>query len=313
MKAAFIGAGWVAGRHLQNLIQEPDFEMIGHVSPIEAEREAAVQRWGGRGYTDINSLLAHESVDVVWVCVPPHQHGPIEALLIERRIPFFVEKPLSADRLTGVQIAESIKHSGLPVAVGYHWRAIGALSAVRESLAVNPARMVIGRWHDATPPPAWWHKQSTSGGQMVEQATHLIDLARSLLGNATVKAASAAHHQRDRFPDLDVDVVNAALLDFPNQTIGMFSATSFLAKPAAIDLQLICDGLLITITQDKVIFDDGHEPFSPAFGIDPFLAEDRAFMRAAASRDGSLLYSTYADALVTHHLCHDILEASHSP
>jgi predicted dehydrogenase len=312
MKIAFIGAGWVAGQHLQYLVGEPNIEVVGHVSPIQAERETAVKHWGGRGYSDTATLLQHETVDAVWICVPPHQHGDIERQLLARKIPMFIEKPLSADRATAVELATLIEQSGLVVAVGYHWRAVGALNAVKASLAQNPARMVTGRWHDATPPPAWWRKQATSGGQMVEQATHVIDLARTLLGDASVKAASASQQPRVAFPDMDVDVVSAALLQFPNHVPGVFSATCLLGGAADVDVQLYCEGLLITITRESVIFDDGKTKREEPFGINPFLTEDRAFIQAILTGDKSLLYCSYADALVTHQLCHNILEASHT-
>jgi hypothetical protein len=38
--------------------------------------------------------------------------------------------------------------------------------------------------------------------------------------------------------------------------------------------------------------------------------EDRAFLQAVAQNDRSLLVSSYADALLTHHLCFDVQAAS---
>lgn len=49
--------------------------------------------------------------------------------------------------------------------------------------------MVKGTWHASTPPPAWWLSQGRSGGQFVEQATHL-------LGEAVVTHAVADRRER---------------------------------------------------------------------------------------------------------------------
>jgi predicted dehydrogenase len=310
MKIAVIGAGWAANRHLGVLSAELDVEIVGHVTPIPEQLGAAVKRWGGRGYADVESLLKHETVEAVWIAVPPGEHGLIERTLLAHKIPFFVEKPLSADRSTAEHIGEAIERERAIVGVGYHWRALDTLPAVRQKLAENPARMVIGQWHDATPPPFWWRHQATGGGQMVEQATHLVDLARALLGHATVASALAACHARPQYPDADVDDVSTALLRFGNETVGMFSATCLLGGPALIHLQLICEGLLITITQAGVVYDYGTEKREFKARSDPFVTEDRAFIKAVKQNDRSLLYSSYADALLTHRLCHDILEAS---
>ncbi len=311
MRTAFVGAGWVANRHLASLSAAPEVEIVGHVSPLPDELSAATHRWGGRGYRTVRELLATEKVDAAWITVPPGEHGEIETAFLGEGIPLFIEKPLSADRATGERIGDAIREKGIIAAVGYHWRAMDTLPEVRHVLAANPARMVLGAWHDATPPPAWWRRQSTSGGQMVEQATHLVDLARSLVGEAKLLGSTGADRPRVAYPDADVASVSAALLSFAGGVPGVFSATCVLGSQAEVYVKLVCEGLLITITQGGVTYDLGSEKREVRLGKDPFLAEDQAFLRAIQCGDPGLLFSSYADALKTHALCHDILEQSH--
>ena len=54
------------------------------------------------------------------------------------------------------------------------------MAEVRERLAAEPPGLVVARWLDRTPPPAWWGRADEGGGQVVEQATHLYDLAAIL-------------------------------------------------------------------------------------------------------------------------------------
>jgi predicted dehydrogenase len=255
-------------------------------------------------------LLQHEEVDAAWITVPPGSHGEIEMSLVERGIPFFVEKPLSADRRTGEEIAATVASKGIIAGVGYHWRAMDSIPEVKRTLAGKPAHMVCAAWHDATPPPVWWRHQATSGGQMVEQATHLFDIARFLVGEACVTAAAAGRHERPKYPDADVDDVSAALLRFNGGAIGVFTATCLLGSNAAVYVQLMCEGLLITVTQGGVTYDTGRERREVRVGNDPGVAEDRAFLEAVRRNDPTLLFSSYADALLSHRLTHDVLEAS---
>jgi predicted dehydrogenase len=308
MKIAMIGAGF-ANQHLQVLVKEPGVEIVGHVARRPESAQAAAHKWGGRAYVDVDSLLESEQVDAAWVCVPPGAHGEIEYALLERNIPFFVEKPLSADRRTAEEIGEVIARKHAIVGVGYHMRAMDTLPEVRVALAEKPARMAVGQWHTTTPPPLWWRHQATSGGQMVEQATHLVDLARLLLGEGVLKGALAARHERPRYPDADVADTSAALVEFPGATVGVFSATCVLAHSASVHLQLMCEGLLITITQQSVTYDTGAVKREVKIASDPVLIEDRAFLRAVESGDPALLLSSYDDALKTHRLTHAILEA----
>lgn len=309
MKIAFIGAGGIAHRHLNAMNGKLDIEVVGFASPNAQRNQSAVNTWGGHAYINTLSLLENESPDAVWVCVPPHQHGEIEHLLIERNIPMMIEKPLSADRQTATRIAEQLAASGTIAAVGYHWRALDFLPEVRDLLAQHPAHMVIGAWHGSTPGAAWWQQQATSGGQMVEQATHLVDIARALLGDATVKASSAAYQQREAYPGLDVAGVSAALLDF-NGIVGSFTATCLLNGHAAAHIQLVCEGTLITLKQDSVIIDDGKTRRELKPEEDPFLIENRAFLQAIETGDTSHLLCDYAEALKTHHVMHDIVDKS---
>jgi predicted dehydrogenase len=310
MNVAMIGTGGIAAKHLSVLAAEPNIAIVGHMSPTAEHAAAAARRWGGRPYTSHAELLQRERPDAVWICVPPLAHGTLERDLIDQHIPFFVEKPLSADRLTAEQIAASISNSGLIVGVGYHWRAMDTIPYVQETIATNPPRMVIGAWHDATPPPLWWRVQALSGGQMVEQATHLFDLARLLVGEARVIGATASRQERSAYPDMDVADVSAALIQYERGAAGVFSATCLLGGAAAIHVQLVCEGLLITITQAGVTYDTGSERRELRARHDPFVAENRAFLEAVSRNDPMLLFSSYADALLTHRLCCDVLERS---
>lgn len=149
-------------------------------------------------------------------------------------------------------------------------------------------------------------------GQVVEQATHLFDVARYLLGEAKVVAASAKRHVRPAYPDADIADVNASLLQFDKGAIGVFTATCLLESAAAINVQLVCEGLLITLTQKNVTFDTGREFSETTVSEDPFTRENRAFIEAVKCSDSSLMFSSYEDALHTHQLTFDVLALSNS-
>ena len=310
MKVGFIGAGGIAGRHLRSLAPESDIEIVGHADQSLERAEAAAERWGGRAYGSQAELLEREAPDAVWVCVPPAFHGDIERDLIERGQPFFVEKPLANDRETPERIAEAIARAGLVVGVGYQFRAMDNMPELREVLTANPARLASGVWLGSTPGTPWWQRQEISGGQIVEQATHLFDVSRYLLGEATVLSAVATRPPRPAYPDMDVASVNAALLRYEGGLPGAFAVTCLLEHTATVHLDLVCDGMLITFTGESVTYDDGKERREVPSSNDPFLAEDRAFLAAVQAKDPSLVVCDYAEALATHRLCCDVRDAA---
>jgi predicted dehydrogenase len=312
MRIAMVGTGGIAVRHLECLRRFDDVEIVGHVSHHQQRADEAAARFGGRGYVDLARMLAAETPDAVFICAIPSDHGATELCLIERGIPFFVEKPLDADGKTAARIGSQLRRNKrrLVTAVGYHWRAMDTIPELRHELSVTPPHMVLAAWHDSTPPPAWWRNQRQSGGQIVEQVTHLFDIARHLVGDARVLASTAVRVDRLLYPDADVAAVSSALLQYDSGASGIFTATCLLNATAAVHVQFVCEGRLITLHQGGVVYDDGREQRIVARRDDPVEAEDRAFLDAVALAEPRLVYCTYEDALRTHRLCCSVRDAA---
>lgn len=312
MKIAVVGTGGVARRHLGVLKQIDGLELVGHGSGERARADAQAREWGGRAYDIVEALLDRERPEAVWICVTPDRHGPVEADLIRRNIPFFVEKPLSVDLPIAERTAAAVAAHALIAGVGYKFRALDTLPRVYELLAERPARLVLAMWHDALPPPAWWRDAARSGGQVVEQATHLLDLARLLVGEAEVVSALAAQWPRADAPDATVPDVTTAQLRFYGGVPGVLSATSLLQGRQVIHLQLICEGRALTIDERALLIETGLRTEEVPVRADPFKVEDAAFVRAVREGDPRHVLSSYADALKTHALGVAIRQATMS-
>jgi predicted dehydrogenase len=312
LRLAAIGAGGIAGRHLDALARVGGAVPVGHVArtPVSAERQAS--RFGGRAYVDLATLLEAERPDVALITVPPGAHGPIEEALLDHGVPFLVDKPVAADLATAERIARRVAASGLAVAVGYHWRAMDTIPELVTRLAARPPRLVTAAWHSDTPPPRWWHRRATGGGQMVEQATHLVDIARHLLGEPTLLHAAEHPRPPTGVPDADVAVASAATVAWPDGAIGTFTATCALASAAEVRIAFACDGLHVVLDQAGVRYDDGREVRTVRAAADPFETQLRAFLDAARRGDPSAVVCDYADALATQRLTCQMAEAARS-
>lgn len=293
-----LGPGGIARRHLEILSREPGVEIVGHLSRSRDRAAAAAGEWGGVGYTDLERLLEEGKPDAAWICTPPSAHEAAVAPLIERRIPFFVEKPLDADCRTADRMAEEVARSGIITAVGYHWRGLDTLKGVTSTLRDSPARMVLGSWLTVTPPPSWWSDPAQGGGQMVEQATHLIDLARLLVGEGEVASALST----PPYGTPGVPGATAALVHYRSGAIGSFTASHLLPRSTQVSLTLICERLRIEITQDRVVYDRGETHEEVPAQADPYEVEDRAFLAAVRGGNASRVLCDYADALRSHRL-----------
>ncbi|SFV38470.1 Predicted dehydrogenase [Devosia crocina] len=300
-RIGFIGAGGIAQRHLGVLEQFDDVDLVAFADVDFDRALAAAARFGARAFGSHDELLSDESLDAVYICIPPFAHGAAERAVIAKGLPFFVEKPISLDLKFAEELAAKIDAAGLITGVGYHWRYLDTVEEARRQLEQRPAQLVSGYWLDQTPPPQWWWHQDQSGGQMVEQTTHIIDLARYLVGDVTQVFAMAGHRDRADFPGLDVATVSTASLRFASGAIGNIGSTCLLNWGHRVGLHLFAEGLALELTDHDIMIDVGAgRPVRHAEG-DPVWREDRDFIDAVRGAP-SCIRCSYAEALKTHRI-----------
>ena len=295
-RIAFIGAGGIAHRHIGVLEQMDDVEIVAFAD-LDADRARdAAARVGARSFADAAEMITTCGPDALYICVPPFAHGEPERLAIDHDLPFFVEKPVAIDLAQAEEIARDA--AALVTAVGYHWRYLDSLPEVDRVLAGRPARLMSGYWLDATPPPRWWWRQEMSGGQMVEQTTHLVDLARRFGGRAVRVFGLAERTERPDHPGLNVATASTASILFENGAIANFASTCLLRWNHRVGLHLFGDGAAIELTDRDVMIDVGAgRPITPNHS-DPVWHEDRDFIDAVQGKENRVRCS-YADAVET--------------
>jgi predicted dehydrogenase len=323
IEVAFVGAGWIAGTHLAVLSRLGRTTIVGVTSSSIEHAAGTARTFGGVPYGELDRMLDETTPDAVFVCVPPFRAAKICENLIVRGIPFLTEKPLAADTATAPRrVAKAIQAAGLVTAVGYHLRGLDVLPEVRERFAATPPRMLVARWLDATPGPAWWGRRAEGGGQVIEQATHQYDLARYLLGECEVVGAVSARDESASPKGVDVVDSTAAIVRFASGAIGSFANTRRLAS-AVVELEFASDGLLTTLRLDRTggptawsaRFDTGSAGGPQVVPVrrDPYAVQAEAFLDAVEARDPTRVLSSYADALKTDRLTRAVVAATGVP
>lgn len=321
LRLGLVGGGWISQQHLEALERIGRTKLVGVVSRTPETADAVTARWGGDRYDDVVAMLDKAKPDAVYVAVPPYRAVAIGEQLVARGIPFLTEKPLAASDPDGpTRLAAAIDGAGLVVAVGYHLRALDILPEVREWLAAAPPQLVLARWLDATPGTAWWGRAAEGGGQVVEQATHLYDLARLLLGEGTVIGAASTRDPLASPQGIDVVDASAAVLRFDRGAIGTFANTRRLAT-ATIDIEFVSDGATTTLSKRAergqgdwhARRDDGTNVRVLRAETDPYETQARVFLDAVEADDPNAVLSTYADALKTDRLTRAVVLATGAP
>jgi predicted dehydrogenase len=306
-RVLMVGAGGVAQRHV-SVLTALGARVVAVVDPATEAASALAVGCGATAYEDLDQALEESRPDAAYVCVPPFAHGPAELAVLGRGLPLFVEKPVALDVATAEEVAARVAAAGVVTATGYHWRCLDVLDRVRVLLDRAPPLAASGYWLDKRPPVPWWAHRDRSGGQVVEQLTHVVDLARLLLGDATEVYAAGARDPSGS-GDGDVDDVTVATVRFASGAVATFSATSLLRAKHRAALHTISRGLVLELSEAGLVVDDGdsRRTFEPA--DDPRVAVDREFLEAVRGERGGTR-TAYAEAVASHRLACAIAESA---
>ncbi|MHC4591531.1 MAG: Gfo/Idh/MocA family protein [Planctomycetota bacterium] len=299
-----IGAGGVAHKHLANLGRIDDVT-VRAVSDIDLGRaEEAAAPWGAKAYAKCVQMVESEAFDAVFVCLPPGMHGSLEIELADLGLPFYIEKPPHLDLMVAAQVESMVREKNLLTSVGYQLRYSDAVAAAREHLTDRQLALAQGFYITGMPATPWWRQKGLSGGQVVEQSTHLYDLLRYLAGEVETVYAIASNGGMTDIQGYDVEDASVANLEFSNGTVGYVVSSCVLTEGGDAQVGLRFDGrdFTLKLATDSLELADGSRreclPFPAPPGGWMGLA-DRAFIEAVRSGDRSAIRSDYSDALRT--------------
>ena len=293
----FIGCGGNARGHMTNVAKLSGAKIVGVCDVVAELAQKAAKDFNAEAYTDHRKLLERKDLHAIYISIPVFAHGAPELDTISRGLPFLVEKPVAIDLATAKKVEKAVKAKKIMTCVGYQLRYTGAADIARETLAGKEVGMVVGKYWCGTgrgDAGRWLRQMAKSGGQLLEQATHTIDMMRYLLGDVTevfaVQASRCLH-------SIDCPDMNVVAMRFASGAVG--SLTTCWALDArdwaeANILDILYDDKRMHWTSGKVVHArDGktEEETRPGKQI------DAVFIEAVRTADPSQIRSDYSDGV----------------
>lgn len=325
VRIGFVGVGGRSVRELLDLVQIPEAEVVAlcdidrdrchqalrRVQERTSQGSDAVAAERARAlhpamYGDTREMLDGTELDAVYVSLPPFAHGAIEHAIIDAGKAVFVEKPVAITIAEAREIDQHIKQKGVISAVGYQSRYSSAVQGARKILQGLPIGLVIAIRLGGLPGTAWWRVQSKSGGMLIEQHTHGVDLMRYLAGDIASAYAFANTALLTDVPELDIADVNAATVRFESGAVGSIVNSCALQPGQGSPPNLA--GAVHVIAKDltAMVGAGGATIMRPerqreeiAGEGDPNLSMNRAFVAAVQTGDRSGILSDYTDGMKT--------------
>jgi predicted dehydrogenase len=184
---------------------------------------------GAAVYEDSAALLDHEELDALFICLPPFAHRDEVLRAAERRIHVFIEKPIALDSHKAWEMVQAAEGAGIVTQVGFMYRfgtAIGKLKQLMADGQTGAAGLMSTRYFCNHLHAPWWRERDKSGGQLVEQVIHMVDLMRFLMGEAeTVYSVQRNLYHQD-VPNYTVEDVSGTVISFANGGIGVIYASN---------------------------------------------------------------------------------------
>lgn len=298
VKIGFVGCGGIAQHHMRNLQNIKGAKLAAFTDIDQGRAQAAAKEFGGQAYKSHTSMYDSAKLNAVYVCVPPYAHLDQEVLAAQAGLALFAEKPVALSMEKAREIAAAIKQAGVVNSVGYHFRYMPAVQLARQEVKPAEVGMMHGYWEGGMPMVHWWRVMAQSGGQMVEQTTHIVDLARYLGGEVETVYAGYALRAMDEVPDTDVPDVGTAVLQFKSGAIGTISNACLTGSSfGRVGLEILLHNKFVEVSAGQVTVRTPESSTTRNLEANGSMREDEVFVNAVAAKKQRGIRSSYADAV----------------
>jgi predicted dehydrogenase len=230
---AFMGkAHSHAFRELAYLAWPPP--LVPRLVGIAGRNESAVQEAASRyGFdyatTDWRDLVADERIGLLDNGGPNALHAEPTIAAAQAGKHVFCEKPLGRDAAESFEVWRAVAATGVKHLCGFNYRFVPAVRLARELISegrLGEIRHFRGRylqdWGDDPTLDTWrFHPDEAGSGALGDLGTHVIDLARYLVGELRSVAGFVKTFLRGR----QVDDALEAAVEFESGAVGTIEAT----------------------------------------------------------------------------------------
>jgi len=327
MRVGIVGAGLQGRRRAQALKAVGDSELVIVADVILDAAAALAAHAGCLATSQWDDVVAHDDVEAVVVCTPPHLHAEIAIAAMTRGKHVLCEKPLARNVDEARAMVRAARESGVRLKCGFNLRHHPGIRQARrwyEDGAIGEIDWIRCRYGIGGRPgydQDWRARADISGGgQLMDQGVHLLDLCRWFLGDFAEVSGMAA----TRFWDIAPLEDNAfALLRTAGDQVASLHASWTQWKPlfsfevSGHDGYLLVEGLGGAYGTERAIL--GRRDFAAPFReeVVEFRGEDRSWDEewrdfATAIQEGREPLASGEDGLAALELAHAIYASARS-
>lgn len=302
-----IGAGRMGAHHQKSVTDYGGRVVAVHDVRLDAARGLATAADTALATTDLGAFFDVEMDGVVITTPPPVRFEPIQ-MACDRGLPMLIEKPPALNMAEGRRCLACIQEAGVIAAVGFQLRYHPLYERLKTLIAMETIHLVrtvctIDYYLTFRMPP-WFLKSEISGGPLPEQAVHVLDCARFVMGNPKPVQAHALATKNMALDRTEFDAENAIQMTYQldNGVFGVHTNHCGTEK-FCFEVEVIGPHLRLHANMtDNTIhgYLNGEIVNEPVVGENSLeLDKTGAWLQAIETGDRTLIRSPFADAVQT--------------
>jgi len=196
-----IGVGNRGSYLLRGVLEQPNARVLAlcDVKPGRLDKAAsAAARDNPAAFSDWRKLIDRKDIDAVFIATPPDLHAEMAAAALHAGKNVYCEKPIGITPAQVRAVMEAAKKSNKVFVPGQQLRSmkeyIEAVRKIRDGL-IGDVLMVKAQRHATADLPHdgtsgdWYFDVNRSGGYLIEQSVHNLDLCNWAIGAHPLRAS----------------------------------------------------------------------------------------------------------------------------
>ncbi|MFE4468196.1 Gfo/Idh/MocA family protein [Leifsonia sp. NPDC056824] len=227
VRIGLIGAGGIAGAHVEGYLRNPD--VITFAAVADPVRESAEQRAAAADaaiYADYRVMLAEADIDAVDICLPHHLHKDAIVAAARAGKHILCEKPLCLTPEEAAEVSAAVEEAGVTLMCAHNQLFLPAVARAKELIEsgaigrVYEVRTTDSFFNDFDPANMGWraHASTSGGGELIDTGYHPTYLLLHLAGGAPVEVTAMLATHRLSF--MEGEDSATVLVRFDNGVIG---------------------------------------------------------------------------------------------
>lgn len=305
IRVVVAGFGTMGRKHTVNCNDIDGVTVVAISGADEAEAEMIRTEAGVPAFTDAVEMLAAVPCDALIVATPPGVRQQMVMAAAAAGKAVFVEKPIALDLATAQAYRGAVDDAAIVNATGFQLRYSPLTERARQLIdgrAVTHVRTAVTtEYYLKMDVPRWFLQRRHSGGPLLEQAIHVFDMARYLVGDITHVFARADRLTYPDAGDLDSEDTMALLYRFENGALGThLDSCAMTTFNWEIELFGMDWRLLVDFARKRLSGYLGTQAIDEQFeDVDLHVLEIRAFIAAVRASGTADIRSDFADATET--------------